>query len=118
MKRLGIITMILGVLFSSSSIFFTVINRQYNMAPIILFWGLLTGFEIFFAWTYLFSKTQTFQHSQKLTIATLVALTLLWILLVHNNTYAPSIFSWALKTLNYSGLYFIGLAIYYRATQT
>jgi hypothetical protein len=118
MKNLGILTMTLGVLSTLSSTYFTIVYKQYDRVPIVLFWGLLSGFEFFVAWFWLFSKTTVISYSQKLTLAALLTITLVWVTMAFANGDAKSILLWALKTLNYSGLYFVGLIIYYRARKS
>ena len=108
--------MVLGVLSTLSSTIFTIINRPYNAIPIVLFWGLLSGFEFLFAWIWLLSKPQLIQRPQKITLIILFAMSLGWIALALMNADSKSIFTWALRTINYSGLYFIGMIIYYRAS--
>ena len=112
------LTMILGVLSTLSSTCFTMVYKQYDKVPIILFWGLLSGFEFVFAWFWLFSKTRVISYSQKLTLAALSTLTLVWVIIVLSNSDAKLILLWALKTLNYSGLYFVGLIIHYQARKS
>lgn len=114
MMKLGMLTMILGVLSTLSSTLFTVIYQQYNTMLLLTYWGLLSGFEFFFAWVYLPTKPKASQYTPIVAVAALVALTIVWIILVFNNADANLIFAWALKILNYSSLYFVGLFIYYR----
>lgn len=114
MKKIALFSMVTGVLLTLYSTFFTVIHKQYDIMPVILFWVLLSGFEFLFAWIWLFSQTHVLRHSQKLTLVVLIALMVVWIVIVLMSTATKPIFIWALKTLNNSGFYFLGLIIYYR----
>jgi hypothetical protein len=118
MKNLGMLTMTLGVLSTLSSTYFTIVYKQYDEVPIVLFWGLLSGYEFVFAWFWLFSKTLVISYAQKLTIAALLSTTLVWVIMVFANSDSKSILLWALKALNYSGLYFVGLIICYRSRKS
>lgn len=114
MKNFGLLTMVLGFLSTLSSTFINVVTNNINLTPAILFWGLLSIFEIYSGWVLLSSKAQSIFTFKKLTIVGFCALTFLWLILVSNDPDKNKIIDWALKTLYYSGIYFIGLIIYYR----
>lgn len=118
MKNLGLFAMIIGVLVTLNSTFFTVINSKHNPIILVSFWGLLSLFEIYFAWILLFSRPQNMEYPQRLILVVLVVLTLLWIIMVVLNPSRNSIFLWAINTLSFSVLFFAGLLIYHRETKT
>jgi hypothetical protein len=116
MKKLSILAMIVGFLTPLSSVLFKAIYSQQDRILAVFYWLILAGFEFFFSWVYLFSASKKLQLIQKLTLVALIGLTGIWFFFVFNNADEKSIFAWALKTLNYSGLYFVGVFIYYRET--
>lgn len=117
MKRFAVLTMIVGILATSSSIVFAITDERYNNILLGLYWGLLLGFQLLLAWVFLFSNLEKFKVPQKILLAALIVLVFVWIFLVSTDANAKAIFIWALKILNYSGLYFVGLFIYYRESQ-